>query len=117
MKKFLISLIAAVMFILGASQIISACNGIHDNNANASDSQVSSMSEEEYKKSCKEISWKDLCRNPDNYKGDLVKVQVKIQQIFQKKYGALILTAIQIICIWTMNTTLQIKGNLEIQRF
>ena len=49
MKKFLISLIAAVMFILGASQIISACNGIHDNNANASDSQVSSMSEEEYK--------------------------------------------------------------------
>lgn len=85
MKKFLISLIAAVMFILGASQIISACNGIHDNNANASDSQVSSMSEEEYKKSCKEISWKDLCRNPDNYKGNLVKVQVKIQQILRNK--------------------------------
>ena len=43
------------------------------------------MSEEEYKKSCKEISWKDLCRNPDNYKGNLVKVQVKIQQILRNK--------------------------------
>lgn len=41
--------------------------------------------EEEYKAECKKIDWKDLCRYPDDYKGQKICVEVKIQQIMSSK--------------------------------
>lgn len=41
--------------------------------------------EEDYKAECKKIDWKDLCRYPDDYKGQKICVEVKIQQIMSSK--------------------------------
>lgn len=37
--------------------------------------------EENYKSSCIEVSYKDLCRYPDNYKGKALKIVIQVKQI------------------------------------
>lgn len=39
------------------------------------------LSEDEYKKRCAEVDYKDLCRYPDKYSHQRIKVKVKIQQV------------------------------------
>lgn len=46
--------------------------------------------EAEYKESCIEIDYKDLCRYPDEHEGKKIRIEVKIQQIMSsKKWRAL----------------------------
>ena len=42
-----------------------------------------SISESEYRSSCIEIDYKDLCRYPDEHDGELVTVEVRINQILK----------------------------------
>ena len=39
------------------------------------------LSEDEYKERCAEVDYKDLCRYPDKYSHQRIKVKVKIQQV------------------------------------
>lgn len=50
--------------------------------------EIPSMSKEELEESCKEIPYKDLARDPDNYKGELVKFTGEVVQVIESSFGA-----------------------------
>lgn len=42
--------------------------------------------EEEYKASCQEISYKDVLRNPDNYVGQRVKIEIEVNSVHEASW-------------------------------
>lgn len=53
-----------------------------------STTELPSMNKEDLEESCKEISYKDLARDPDNYKGELVKFSGEVVQVIESSFGA-----------------------------
>nr|DAP92851.1 MAG TPA: hypothetical protein [Caudoviricetes sp.] len=47
------------------------------------------QTEDEYKASCKEIDYKELCRYPEKYTGEHISVKVKVQQILEAGFFTL----------------------------
>lgn len=50
--------------------------------------ELPSMSIEELEESSKEIPYKDLARDPDNYTGELVKFSGEVVQVIESSFGA-----------------------------
>lgn len=76
------------LIIAGIGLMLDACGrlGVFDDLSFTKETEPQEIiSEEDYKEECKEIDWKDLCRYPDEYNGQKIKVEVKIQQIMSTK--------------------------------
>lgn len=52
------------------------------NNPNDGNS-TTEISEEDYRSACQHFDYKELCRYPDKYKGEFVKVEVRVSQILK----------------------------------
>lgn len=71
------------MFTAGVKSALS--NGINPNRkAKTASTSTIAINEEEYKKECEEVDYKELCRYPEKYEGKRVKVQVKVYQILSE---------------------------------
>lgn len=74
-------IILIVIVVLG---LFSACNSIlsddssKDSSSNSTTTEKPKMTEQEFKDSCKDIDYKAMMRNPDDYIGQNFKVTVKV---------------------------------------
>lgn len=75
MRKNVIIRLAGAILLLG---MLTACGG-------SSTEPQEAIPEEDYRAACQVVGWKDLCRYPDDYKGQKVQVEVKLQQSVSDK--------------------------------
>lgn len=67
-----------ILIILGFVLLASCIGSLSDD---SSDENEPKMTKSEFIDSCKEISYKDLKRNPDNYEGENIVVTVRVEQV------------------------------------
>lgn len=79
--KFLLIAVIAVIVIFIAMIALSESPGDMDEIETFKE-----MSEEDFKKQCEEISYEDLARNPDSYKGKAIKAKLRIEQVVDDTY-------------------------------
>ena len=59
-------------------------DNLHKNNQSNTEENTSyQISEEEYKSSCKTYAYKDMARNPDNYKGENITLKGEVIQVLE----------------------------------
>lgn len=80
MKKRL-SLFLSLLMLLPLIACASIEDGTGKTNAMETDESSKALSEEEYRDSCQDIGYKELCRYPEEYEKTKVHIKVKIQQI------------------------------------
>ncbi len=68
----------AILIIVGVILFASFIGGLSDDN---SDEIEPNMTKSEFIDSCKEISYKDLKRNPEDYEGEHIVVTVRVEQV------------------------------------
>ena len=57
----------------------------YSTSAKSNSSKKETEKPEEYRLSCKEVAYDELCRNPESHKGERIKVTVSIAQILENK--------------------------------
>lgn len=84
--SWIIRLVIGIFILIsGILGMIDGLEGIFGERESEEPSSEITMSEEEYRAACKEIDWKELCRYPDEYKGEKVLLEVQIKQIVSTK--------------------------------
>lgn len=79
--KFLLIAVIAIIVIFAAMVMFSESPGDMEEIKTFKE-----LPEKDFKKQCEKISYKDLARNPENYKGKAIKVQLRIEQVVDDHY-------------------------------
>ncbi len=81
------SIIGLIIFIFIISSLNNNDNKEPENETETSISEVQSLSEEEYKALCKEYSYKDVLRNPQDYVGQKIVITLKVSSVHEKSFS------------------------------
>ena len=80
-KKTAIGHFGLITLIVGSVIMLTIVFLMQNQQKHLESEQIASVSEQDYKSSCKTIDYKELCRYPDKYEGTDISVKVKVQQV------------------------------------